>query len=76
MDNSKETVKRLSAPLKEFEGQIKKVTAILTPHTRLLATRFRISLSRFYIVPVVQGIIAEELAAKDIFEAEAFAIPD
>lgn len=77
VDNSrKETVKRLSAPLKEFEGQIKKVTAIFDTTYKALSDQIQnfVEQEREKKREVVQGIIAEELAAKED-EAEAFAIP-
>ena len=77
VDNSrKETVKKLSAPLKEFEGQIKKVTAIFDTTYKALSDQIQnfVEQEREKKREVVQGIIAEELAAKED-EVEAFAIP-
>ena len=77
VDNSrKETVKRLSAPLKEFEGQIKKVTAIFDTTYKALSDQIQnfVEQEREKKREVVQGIIAEELAAKED-EVEAFSIP-
>ena len=77
VDNSrKETVKKLSAPLKEFEGQIKKVTAIFDATYKSLSEQVQhfVEQERENKRTVVQNAISEELdKRKD--EVESFAIP-
>lgn len=77
VDNSrKETVKKLSAPLKEFEGQIKKVAAIFDATYRALSEQVQhfVEQEREKKREVVQGIIAEELEKRK-GEVQPFAIP-
>lgn len=77
VDNSrKETVKKLSVPLKEFEGQIKKVTAIFDATYRALGEQVQhfVEQEREKKREVVQGIIVEELEKRKD-EVQAFAIP-
>ena len=77
VDNSrKETVKKLSAPLKEFEGQIKKVTAIFDATYKSLSDQVQhfVSQERENKRTVVQNAISEELDKRK-GEVQAFAIP-
>ena len=77
VDNSrKETVKKLSAPLKEFEGQIKKVTAIFDATYRALSEQVQhfVEQERENKRTVVQNAISEELDKRK-GEVQPFAIP-
>ena len=77
VDNSrKETVKKLSAPLKEFEGQIKKVTAIFDATYRSLSEQVQhfVEQERENKRGVVQNAISEELDKRK-GEVQPFAIP-
>ena len=77
VDNSrKETVKKLSAPLKEFEGQIKQVMAIFDETYKFLGDQVQhfVEQEREKKREVVQGIISEELEKRKD-EVQAFAIP-
>lgn len=77
VDNSrKETVKKLSAPLEEFKGQIKKVTAIFDETYKFLSDQVQhfTEQEREKKREVVQGIISEELEKRKD-EVQAFAIP-
>lgn len=77
VDNSrKETVKKLSAPLKEFEGQIKKVTAIFDATYRALSEQVQhfVEQERENKRAVVQNAISEELDKRK-GEVQPFAIP-
>lgn len=77
VDNSrKETVKKLSAPLKEFEGQIKKVTAIFDATYRALSEQVQhfVEQERENKRAVVQNAISEELDKRK-GEVQSFAIP-
>ena len=68
LDNArKETVKKLSAPLRDFEAQIKKVTAIFDDTYKALGDQVQnfVEQEREKKRDVVQGIIGEELAAAD-----------
>lgn len=68
LDNArKETVKKLSAPLRDFEAQIKKVTAIFDDTYKALGDQVQnfVEQEREKKREVVQGIIGEELAAAD-----------
>ena len=77
VDNSrKETVKKLSAPLKEFEGQIKKVPAIFDATYRSLSEQVQhfVEQERENKRGVVQNAISEELDKRK-GEVQPFAIP-
>lgn len=72
----KETLDTLSAPLKEFKAQIKKVTAIFDETYRALSNQVQhfVELEREKKREVVQDIVAEELEKRKD-EVQAFVIP-
>ncbi len=77
LDNArKETVKKLSAPLKEFEAQIKKVTAIFDDTYKALGDQVQnfVEQERKKKRGVVQEIITEELNARKQ-DVQPFPIP-
>lgn len=77
LDNArKETVKKLSAPLKDFEAQIKKVTTIFDDTYKALGDQVQnfVEQEREKKREVVQGIITEELDAYN-GEVQPFPIP-
>ena len=77
VDNSrKETVKRLKAPLNEFEGQIKQVMSIFDETYKFLGDQVQhfVEQERENKRTVVQTIIAEELEKRKD-DVQVFAIP-